>query len=136
MILGIGTDIVYNKRLEKLIPSFEGKFLERVFTQNEIIKSNQLIDLVRKTSFFAKRFAAKEAFAKALGLGIGRGINFSDIEIYNDQFGKPEIKLLNGKEKFVSDHFGCNEFSIKLSLSDETYESNPLAIAFVIIETK
>jgi holo-[acyl-carrier protein] synthase len=80
--------------------------------------------------FFSKRFAAKEAFAKAIGLGIGRGIDFLDIEVENNELGKPQIKILNNKEEFLKKHFNCKNFVIHLSLTDE----NPLAGAYVIIE--
>ncbi len=144
MILGIGTDLVSAKRIERLLFQFEEKFVTRIFTTNEILKANQIEFASKKISseknsplalpralFYAKRFAAKEAFAKALGLGIGRGINFVDIEISNDELGKPKIKILNKKEIFIHQHFACKNFDIHLSLSDE----NPLASAFVIIES-
>ncbi len=127
MILGIGTDLTSVARIERLLAKFKGKFAEKIFTQNEILKAEKL---VVSGSFYAKRFAAKEAFSKALGLGIGRGINFQDIEIENDDLGKPRIKILNGKEAFLKKHFDCQDLAIHLSLSDE----NSLASAFVIIE--
>lgn len=129
MILGIGTDLVTVKRIDELKNQFKEKFLQRIFTKNEVIASR------KKSSseiFLAKRFAAKEAFAKALGLGIGHGINFNDIEVSNDKLGKPKIKILNGKEGFVKKHFHCESFSIHLSLTDE----KSLASATVVIEKK
>jgi holo-[acyl-carrier protein] synthase len=129
MILGIGIDLISIKRIEELKDQFKEKFLQRIFTENEIkegsLKSSPEI-------FFAKRFAAKEAFAKALGLGLGRGVNFSDIEVFNDEFGKPFLRILNNKKDFVLRHFSCDDFVIHLSLSDE----NSLANAIVIIEGK
>lgn len=129
MILGIGVDLVSIERINQLKNQFGDKFLERIFTENEVNFSRT------KTAaefFLAKRFAAKEAFSKALGLGIGRGINFTDIEISNDQFGKPEIKIINGKEEFVKKHFHCESFLIHLSMSDE----KTFATAMVVIEKK
>lgn len=129
MILGIGNDVVSIARIEEVENQFKGKFLQRIFTQNEIDFSS------KKSSpeiFLAKRFAAKEAFAKAIGLGIGRGINFTDIEITNDEFGKPEIKILNDKENFLKKLFCCESFAIHLSLSDE----KTFASAMVVIEKK
>ena len=134
MIIGVGIDSVSVGRIEHLMNQFKEKFEEKIFTPKEILKANQIKKNSENsnlcTLFFAKRFAAKEAFSKALGLGIGRGINFTDIEIENDEFGKPEIKILNQKEIFLKQHFNCKNFTIHLSLTDE----NPLASAFVIIE--
>ncbi len=127
MILGIGIDLVSIERIEQLENKFKEKFLEKIFTENEVIsskkKSNQKI-------FLAKRFAVKEAFSKAIGLGIGRGINFLDVETFNDEFGKPQIKILNNKEEFLKRHFCCESFSIHLSISDE----KTFASAMVVIE--
>lgn len=129
MILGIGTDLVLLERIEHLMFQFKEKFAKRIFTQKEILKANE-INTKKRAAFFAKRFAAKEAFSKALGLGIGRGIDFCDIEIYNDEMGKPLIRILNGKEKFLENHFNCKNFAIHLSMTDEKI----LASAYVIIE--
>lgn len=127
MILGIGIDLVSIDRIERVEKKFNEKFLKKIFTENEVIcskeKSNQKI-------FLAKRFAAKEAFSKAIGLGIGRGVNFIDIETFNDEFGKPKIKILNNKEEFLKRHFCCESFSIHLSISDE----KTFASAIVVIE--
>lgn len=130
MILGIGIDLVSVGRIEHLMAEFKEKFAEKIFTSSEISKSDSLKSSAQKSLFYAKRFAAKEAFSKALGLGIGRGIDFKDIEISNDEMGKPQIKILNGKENFIKKHFNCENFSIHISITDE----NPLASAFVIIE--
>ncbi len=128
MIIGIGNDLVLIDRIEKLLNNFENKFLAKVFTQNEINMASQSKQNI--SQFYAKRFAAKEAFSKAIGLGIGRGINFNDIEISNDALGKPIINLLNDKKVFLLKHFACEELKFHLSLSDE----KNLAIATVIIE--
>lgn len=130
MILGVGIDSVSVGRIEKLIKQFAEKFTAKIFVAGEILKADQIKNPEIQILFYAKRFAAKEAFSKATGLGIGRGINFLDIEIENDQLGKPQIKILNGKEEFLRQHFNCQNFSIHLSLTDE----HPLASAFVIIE--
>jgi len=134
MIYGVGTDLVSVVRIEHLMLQFKGKFLTKVFTKNEISQASKIKvfneDLLLRALFFAKRFAAKEAFSKAIGLGIGRGIDFKDIEIENNDLGKPQIKILNGKEKFLLEHMKCKNFSIHLSITDE----NPLASAVVIVE--
>ncbi len=134
MILGIGNDLISVSRIQNLISKFKEKFEEKIFTKNEIAKA-QLIKIgddnfSPRSAFYAKRFAAKEAFSKAIGLGIGRGVDFKDIEIDNDKLGKPFIRILNNKEEFIKNHFNCKNFAIHLSLSDE----NPLASAFVVIE--
>lgn len=134
MIIGIGVDLISINRIEKLMNIFENRFAEKIFSANEIKRANEISssreDKSRQVLFYAKRFAAKEAFAKALGLGIGRGVNFQDIEVFNDSFGKPEITLLNNKDEFLKDRFNCNEFKIHLSLTDEKL----MASAFVVIE--
>ncbi|MFT7099297.1 MAG: holo-[acyl-carrier protein] synthase, partial [Rickettsiales bacterium] len=82
-----------------------------------------------KVNYYAKRFAAKEAFSKAIGLGIGRGINFTDIEIINDSKGKPKIKLNSNARSFLQDHLKQNNFKIDVSLSD----TREIAQAFVVV---
>lgn len=134
MILGIGIDLVSAARIEHLMLQFEKKFLQKIFTNHEINIAEKIKisadDISPRALFYAKRFAAKEAFSKALGLGIGRGINFLDIQIENNEFGAPKIIILNGKEEFLKQHFNCKNLAIHLSLTDE----KPLASAYVIIE--
>jgi holo-[acyl-carrier protein] synthase len=134
MILGIGTDLISVDRIEHLILKFKENFTKKIFTANEVLQANKIksVDssLLQLSLFYAKRFAAKEAFSKALGLGIGRGINFQDIEIHNDNLGKPQIKILNDKEIFLKKHFNCESFNIHLSISDD----KTLANAMVVIE--
>ena len=83
-ILGIGVDVVQNKRIKSLIKN--KKFLSRTFGKKEIKISQKILD---KTNYFAKRFAAKEAFAKSIGTGFRNNLNFKDIEVLNDEIGKP-----------------------------------------------
>ncbi len=134
MIFGVGIDLVSVSRIEHLFLQFGEKFAEKIFTTNEIIKASHIEvsseNFLPRYLFYAKRFAAKEAFSKAIGTGIGRGIDFKDIEIRNDGSGCPKIKILNGKEVFLKQHIGCEDFAVHLSISDE----NPLASAIVIIE--
>lgn len=134
MIIGIGTDLISVSRIQNLIFKFKAKFEKKVFTDNEISQAQKLeisgASFSLREKFYAKRFAAKEACSKALGLGIGRGIDFKDIEIENDKNGKPIIRILNQKEEFIRNHFNCKNFAIHLSLSDE----NSMASAFVVIE--
>lgn len=129
MLAGIGTDIVEIPRISSLIEQFGDKFFTKFFTDNENVQA-QTLPTQKQINFYAKRFAAKEAFAKACGIGIGRGINFCDIEITNDSLGKPQIVLINGKNDFLLRHFGVPKLAFHLSLSDE----KSIAQAFVIIE--
>ena len=97
-IFGIGTDIVNIKRMEKVIKKNNNSFRNRIFSKNEIIYGRKKKN---PYPFYAKRFAAKEALSKALGTGIRKGINFKDIEITNDKFGKPLIKLSGSTATFL-----------------------------------
>tara|TARA_B100000989_G_scaffold45288_1_gene28950 strand:- start:124 stop:516 length:393 start_codon:yes stop_codon:yes gene_type:complete len=126
-ILGIGVDIVENKRLKKLIKN--KSFLLRLFTLLEINNSKLIKD---KSIYFSKKFAAKESFSKALGTGIRKGLNFKDIEILNDDLGKPYINLNNKTKKIVSKTLKVKNFDLFLSISDEKKYS----IAFTIIQAK
>ena len=126
-IIGNGVDIVENKRIKNSL-KIKG-FVNRVFTKNEIYKSKNLNN---KTNYFAKRFAAKEAFIKALGEGFRNNINFNDIDITNDKKGKPFINISNNIKKLLKKKFKLNKYNIFLSLSDEKKHS----IAYVIINKK
>ena len=132
MIIGIGNDIVAINRIKKIYQKFGYKFLEKCFDDSEIAIFNKRFkeNFNGQINFLAKRFSAKEALVKALGIGIGRGINFKDIRIVNDQFGKPEIEILNNKLLFILNKLNCQKIKIHLSLSD----TNELACAMVIIE--
>ena len=123
-IIGNGVDIVDNTRIKNAIKN--KFFVSRIFTVNEIKKSKNLNN---KANYFAKRFAAKEAFVKALGEGFRININFSDIDITNDKKGKPIINISTNIKKFLKKKFNLNKFKIFLSLSDEKKYS----IAYVII---
>ncbi len=123
-IIGNGVDIIENSRIKKSL-KIKG-FVKRVFTKDEINKSKKLNN---KVNFFAKRFAAKEAFVKAIGEGFRNNINFNDIGIKNDKKGKPLIKISNNAKKILKQKFKLNKYKIFLSLSDEKNYS----IAYVII---
>ena len=124
MIIGNGVDIIDNKRIEKSL-KIKG-FKKRLFTLNEIKLSKKTKN---KIAFFSKRFAAKEAFSKALGTGISRGIKFNEIVILNKKNGKPYVKLLNNTKLIVEKLLKKKKYKISLSISDE---SN-YAVAFVTI---
>ena len=135
MIIGIGIDLISNDRIKKILKKFGKNFKEKIFSKNELNDfenryKNQDKLTQNAINFFAKRFASKEAFSKALGTGIGRGIDFNDIEISNDKLGKPFIKILNNKEAKIKEILNCQEFNIHLTISDEKSISG----AVVIIE--
>ena len=123
-IIGNGVDIVENARIENSL-KIKG-FINRIFTKNEINKSKRLKN---KTSYYAKRFAAKEAFVKALGIGFRNNINFIDIDVSNNKKGKPYINVSSKINNFIKNKLKLNKYKIYLSLSDEKKYS----IAFVII---
>ena len=125
--LGVGVDIVDNSRIKRSIKN--KRFLSRVFSNSEIINSKKNIN---KASFFSKRFAAKEAFSKALGTGFRNGIYFNDISIVNDKYGKPSFKINKKLKNFIKQKFKANNLNIFLSISDEKKHS----IAFVVIGKK
>ena len=124
-IIGNGVDIVENKRINKLID--DKKFIKRVFTDKEIRFSK---NIKNKTNYYAKRFAAKEAFVKALGTGFRNNINFSDIEVINNKLGKPKINISKNVRAFIKKKFKLDKPKIYVSLSDE----NKHSIAYVILE--
>ena len=124
IILGNGVDIVDNLRIKKSIKS--NNFVKRIYSKDEIKKSK---NVKNKANFFAKRFAAKEAFVKSLGTGFRYGINFKDISVKNNNLGKAELYLNKKIKTFLSHKLKYKKYKIHLSLSDEKKHS----IAFVII---
>lgn len=121
-IVGIGSDIVNINRIEAIYNKFGTSFLDKNFDSSEIEILNNLSSK-HKVSYLAKRFAGKEAVAKAFGLGIGK-LAFKDIIILNDKNGRPYVtfsKRNDAKQK--------SEFKIDISLSDD----EPFAVAFVVI---
>ena len=123
-LFGIGIDIVQIDRMEKMIEKHGDIFAKKIFHENELAI---YLDLKFKARFLAKRFAAKEAFSKALGTGIADGITLPNIEILNDKLGKPKL-FLHGKTKEIFSESGAN--SIFLSISDE----KSYAVAQVVLE--
>ena len=123
-IFGIGTDIVSVDRIKNSLK--RKNFLTRIFNKKEIIKCKKI-----NNSFncYAKRFAAKEAFSKALGTGISNGINFNEIIVLNKKTGKPYISIIGQTKKLLNKKFKGKKSKISLSLSDE----KKYAVAFVTI---
>lgn len=130
MILGIGSDICDIRRIERLYGRFGDTFLRRVFTPDEILRAGDFSDPQRIFGYYAKRYAAKEACAKALGTGIGSQIAFRQIEIVRRGNGKPVLHLLqDGRAALEAITPHGMEARIDVSLSDDY----PMALAFVVI---
>ena len=127
-IFGIGTDIVNIKRMEKSLKKYGLKFKNKIFSKKEILYCEKKKN---PGSYYAKRFAAKEAFSKALGTGIRKGISLKNIEISNNSKGKPYILLRGDLSKFLKKKIKNKKYDIHLSLSDD----KPWAVASVIIFT-
>ena len=125
-ILGIGVDIIDNKRIKKSIKN--NKFKNRIYSSKELKLSEKTKN---KVAFFSKRFAAKEAFSKALGTGFSSNLNFKDIEITNDKKGMP--RYVDNKKiiKIVQKKYKIKKFNSFLSISDEKDYST----AFTIIQS-
>lgn len=121
MIYGIGTDIVYIPRILRISQKYGEKFLNKVYTKKEIEISKKYNSQEVRAKYFAKRFAAKEAFVKALGTGFSQGIIMKDIEIYSNIREKPHLAIT---KDFIS-----KDYKIHLSLSDD----QNYATAFVVI---
>ena len=126
-IIGNGVDIIKNSRINNSL-KIKG-FLNRIFTEKEIQQGRKLKN---KINFYAKRFAAKEAFVKAIGTGFRSDINFIDIEIKNYKNGKPYILLSKKLNNFLKKKFKIHRYKVFLSLSDE----KDYSIAFVVIDKK
>jgi|TARA_B100001093_G_scaffold129545_1_gene122163 holo-[acyl-carrier protein] synthase len=125
-IVGIGVDIIENKRIKNSLKNL--KFKKRIYSTKELALSSLSKN---KVSYFSKRFAAKEAFAKALGTGFRDNLNFKDIEIFNDKMGKPYYLKSKKISKIIHKNFNIKEYNCFLSISDEKDYST----AFTIIQS-
>ena len=125
-VLGIGVDIIDNKRIKTSIKN--SKFKNRIYSLKELKQSTLYKN---KVNYFSKRFAAKEAFAKALGTGFRKNLNYKDIEVINDKLGKPYYTKSKKITKLVQKNFKVNKFNCFLSISDEKDYST----AFTIIQS-
>ena len=126
-ILGIGVDIVENLRIHKLLRN--KLFIKRIFSNSEILIANKKKN---KSGYYSKRFAAKEAFAKSIGIGLRKNLNFNDISIVNDKLGKPSFVINKKIKKIIKKQFKTTSFNLFLSISDEKKYS----IAYVILQKK
>ena len=127
MIIGIGNDLIDIRRVEKTLERHPDRFTKRVFTEVEQVKSDRRLN---RAASYAKRFAAKEACAKALGTGISRGVFWRDMGVVNLPGGKPTMNLTGGAAKRLAELLPENhEADIHLTITDDF----PLAQAIVII---
>ena len=124
MIYGIGVDLVKIDRMEKVLKRWGDRFIKRVFTEEEALFCH---NRAFPPSSFALRFSAKEAFSKAIGLGMRRGIRWRDIEVFHFPTGKPGIKLWGRSREICKEN---NIINVLLSLSDE----KGYGIAMVVLE--
>jgi holo-[acyl-carrier protein] synthase len=125
-IVGVGVDIIQNKRIKNSLKNL--KFKKRIYSAKELAQSSLSKN---KVGFFSKRFAAKEAFAKALGTGFRDNLNFKDIEIINDKKGKPYYLKSKKISKIIHKKFNIKKYNCFLSISDEKDYST----AFTIIQS-
>ncbi|NCU46418.1 MAG: holo-ACP synthase, partial [Candidatus Fonsibacter ubiquis] len=128
-VIGLGTDIVNINRIKKIYSKYGNQFLNKILTESEK-KSEKKLSRFKNVSTIAKRFAAKEAISKAIGYGFSNGIHFKDIEIYNDESGKPYANL-NGKAKTIVNKIS-KKYNIFLTLSDD----KPWAVATALITSE
>ena len=128
MILGIGSDLCDIDRIESSLARFGERFTHRVFTEGERMKSDRR---ATRAASYARRFAAKEACAKALGTGMARGVFWKDMGVVNLPGGKPTMVLTGGAEKRLKAMLPPgHEALVHLTITDDF----PMAQAFVIIE--
>ena len=128
MIIGLGSDLIDIRRIEKSLERHGERFVTRVFTPIEQAKSDRRKN---RAASYAKRFAAKEACCKALGTGISNGVFWRDMGVVNDKNGKPTMKLTNGAAKRLAEIMPSGyQPLVHVTITDDF----PLAQAFVIIE--
>lgn len=131
MIIGIGTDLIDIRRVEKTLARFGDRFIKRCFTDIEIAKAERRRAAGTHIATYAKRFAAKEACVKALGTGFSQGVFMRDISVENDRAGKPELKLTGGALKRLESLTPSGKSAtLHITITDEP----PIAKAFVLIE--
>ncbi len=133
MIIGIGSDLIDIRRVEKIMARYEARFIARCFTDTERAKAERRRAAGTHIATYAKRFAAKEAVSKALGTGFSHGVYMRDIGIVNDPHGRPAVALTGGARARLESMLPAGmQAVIHLTLTDEP----PLAEAFVMIEAR
>ncbi len=137
MIIGVGSDIIDIRRVEKALARFGARFEQRVFTDTERAKAARRKGGERnsRASTYAKRFAAKEACAKALGTGFRHGVYLRDIGVVNSESGKPEIKLTGGAAQHLLSLLPQGmQPQIDLTMSDEYPQAQAIVIISALCE--
>lgn len=129
MIIGIGSDFVTVARIKKLLLKKKDSFLKKILTATEITALNKITNQEKIPGYVANRFAAKEAFAKALGTGIGKVVSFQDLTIAKTITGKPYVIFSAKLNKYILETYG-NDVVSHLTMSNEKEHSQ----AFVVIE--
>ena len=133
MIIGVGSDLIDIRRVEKVMERYEARFIVRCFTDLERQKAERRRPGGTHIATYAKRFAAKEAMSKALGTGFNQGVFMKDIGVVNLPSGAPTLKLTGGALKRLESMIPPgHEAVIHLTLTDEP----PLASAYVMIEAR
>lgn len=131
MIVGVGSDLIDIRRIEKTLAKFGDRFIHRCFSPDEIAKAERRRAAGTHIATYTKRFAAKEACAKALGTGFAQGVYMRDIAVVNDAAGKPILHLSGGAKRRLEQMIPAGkQVNILLTLTDEP----PIAQAQVIIE--
>jgi holo-[acyl-carrier protein] synthase len=131
MILGIGSDIIDIRRIEKTLARFGDRFIQRIYTDREQARAERRPD--QRAATYAKRFAAKEACAKALGTGLKQGVFWRDMGVANLPSGQPTMRLTGGAARRLERLTPPGHVAhIHVSLTDDY----PLAVAFVIISAE
>jgi holo-[acyl-carrier protein] synthase len=131
MILGIGSDIIDIRRIERTLARFGDRFILRVYTEGERVRAERRPD--QRAATYAKRFAAKEACSKALGTGLKKGVFWRDMGVANLASGKPTMRLTGGAAARLAQMTPLGHSAqIDVSLTDDY----PLAVAFVIISAE
>ena len=130
MILGIGTDLLDESRIKKVFSKFENRTLKKFLSEEEIAVFNGIEDEAKRVNFVAKRFSAKESILKAMGIGLGRGLELKNISIMNNEQGKPYIKFNSIAEEFIGNFYKKDMKNIKfvLSITDEKDLINAITI--------
>jgi holo-[acyl-carrier protein] synthase len=122
-LIAVGTDILRIDRIDSAMERTGVKFMQRILTDTE---QQEFDSSGQPNRLLAKRFAAKEAIAKALGTGIGRGVSWQDIQIEHDKYGAPRVHLSGGAARVASER-GASR--VELSLADE----QDLVVAFAVL---
>ena len=125
MIYGIGVDILKIERIVNLYAKFQNKFITKILSDSEYVIFKKFNNIEKQNSYLAKRFAAKEAFVKALGTGFRDKLTMPNISVINNSYGKPEIFLSKELSEIIP-----KNLCFFLSLSDE----KEYVVAYVVIE--